>query len=102
MDKIRRHSEYLLIIATSEYQFLSISPSLLAASVVLTAFSGLVQHIRKPSLVSVLSRLIGRPEKEINFVKSAIERLIEGYREYKSESSKPLVDNVAFNHVVVV
>ena len=102
MDKIRRHSEYLLIIATSEYQFLSISPSLLATSAVLTAFSGLVQYSRKPSLVAVLSRLVGRPEKEINFVKLAIERLIESYREFKSESDKPLVNNVAFNHVVVV
>ena len=101
MDKIRRHSEYLLIIATSEYQFLSISPSLLATSAVLTAFSGLVQHSRKPSLVAVLSRLVGRPEKEINFVKLAIERLIESYREFKSESDKPLVNNVAFNHVLV-
>ena len=93
VEKIRRHAEYILILATSEYQFLSIRPSLLAAASVLAAHSGLNCGL-DPQLVEDFSKRIRQRESDLRFVINALEETIENQRRFNiSANQKSLVHN---------
>jgi len=105
MTTVQRHADHLLSIMASEYQYLLIQPSLLAAAALSAAFSGLangrlvVSAAACEQLRNELSQLIQRPEEELNIVTQSIEDMLDRHREIMSFRSKlsNSQDNVIYN-----
>ena len=91
---IQRHADHLLTIMATEYQYLLIQPSLLAAAALSAAVSGLIssrqdkKQVAADQLVKELSQLIQRPTKELDIVTESIETLLDRHREMMSFRSK--------------
>ncbi len=94
MSTVQRHADHLLAIMASEYQYLLIQPSLLAAAALSAAVSGLAngRSVESPlageQLGKELSQLIQRPEEELRIVTQSIEDLLDRHREIMSFRSK--------------
>ena len=93
LSMFKRHADHMLSIMATEYQYLLIQPSLLAAAALLAAMRGQLRgrHDDKRSseqLVNELSELIRRPTKEIELVANSIEDLLDCYKELMNFRSK--------------
>ena len=85
LKKIREHAAYILVLATSEYRFIAVKSSLLAAAAVLAAINGLSTKLQ--NMAASLSKIIHSKQSDIVFVADAIDKLIESHRKfYKSHN----------------
>jgi cyclin D2 len=90
---VQQHADQLLAIMATEYQYLLIQPSLLAAAALTVASRGQCRGCseddrRSEQLVSELSELIRRPAKDIELVATSIEDLLDCYKELMNFRTK--------------
>ena len=92
-ETVQRHADYLLSIMASEYQYLLVAPSLLAAAALSAAVRvqcrGSSNERRSlEQLTKSLSELTGRSGKEIELVAGSVQDLLDCYQELLNFKSK--------------
>jgi hypothetical protein len=91
---VQQHADHLLSIMVSEYQYLLIQPSLLAAAALVAAGSGLITGRREKNKIAAeqlgkeLSQLIQHPAEELEIVTQSIEAMLQRHLEIMSFRSK--------------
>jgi hypothetical protein len=93
LGTVQQHADHLLSIMASEYQYLLIQPSLLAAAALSAAAKGQCregndERKKLEQLFKELSELIRRPAKEIELVAESVEDLLDCYKELMNFKSK--------------